>query len=140
MSKVFDKLKQFKALVKVRIPNLADGEITLILDHIKRYQDGIRKELSVKERELYELLLAHKYKVNTVLWWFRALSFPRFLQDQLKEGSLSLTKACEINKEYRLKTDKQLEQEIINDIRNYMDNINLKEFISEELDNVRRKL
>lgn len=136
MKTVYERISKLKELIKVSIGEFSDRGLFVAVDHVCREQDKSRKTLSEKERLLKDVLLRHNYKPKTVHSWLRVLSFPRFLQEQIKSGKVSYHEAKKLFQEYRIKTDKVVEQELLSDIRSYVDK--LSEFIG-GLDNVRRQ-
>lgn len=137
MPRVYEKLRSFKEFTKVIFPQVTEEELGVMVDHICREQDGTRKALTEKEEMLKTAILRQGYKAKTIHSWFRVLKFPRHLQEQIKDGQVSVMEALAINKELRLKTDAELNKEILTAIR--QDVAHIEEFISERLDNVRRK-
>lgn len=135
MENVFDKVKKFKEKIQVSFPRLTERECYLLLDHISRFQEGSRKELSFKEREFYDFLLRNQYKPRTVMNWLRVLKLPSHLREGIRSGKISVTKALKTYGQYRRRNDRELEEEIINDIRKYINKLTPREYIDEESEN-----
>lgn len=133
MKTVFDKLRDFKVVVKAILPRLSDRELELMVDHITRMDEGVRKGLNQSENVLQDIMLRHGYNPRTVLSWLRIMTYPRFLKEQLKSGELSVVKAKKVYRDYKVKTNDQIEKEIIVMVREYVNNLPLKEFIGGEL-------
>ncbi|MDP7458483.1 MAG: hypothetical protein QGH47_07190 [Candidatus Woesearchaeota archaeon] len=46
MRTVFDKMRKFKEVVKVMFPHILEKDLRIMVDHITRVEDGVRKHLS----------------------------------------------------------------------------------------------
>jgi hypothetical protein len=136
---IYNKIKAFKTKAKIKIGEKSDKEILRLADHICREKEGTRKYLTEEERVFKDFLFKEGYCAKTIVFWFRFLDYPRFIQERIRSDEISLRYARKIYKDYKIKTDKQIEDEIKDNIRAYFDNIKLKEFIDERLDNVRRQ-
>lgn len=117
MQDYFERLKEFKKLVQISYPNISEDEIILAVDHIARHIRGERKNLSDQERVIYSILLkwgVYKPKglYNVIYIW----RYPSHIQDLLKRGEITLKKAIELHRDYKIKTDDQREAEIRQDI------------------------
>ena len=137
METVFDKLKEFKEAIQIIFPKASNEELLRFVDHVSRYDEGSRKYLSEQELIMKDFLLKRNVCSRTVIAWLRVLSYPRHLQDLLKRGELSVARARRLYGEYRKKTDKKVEQEILNDIRKYIEKLSSKEFIGETIENAK---
>ena len=140
MSNVFDKIGALKKVVRATFGDLSDKDILVSVDHICRYKEGVRKHLSLKERALMDFILREGFNCKTVVCWLRVLKLPRFIKDQIRNENLSVTAARRIYRDYKIKTDSKIEEEIQVEIRRYFRSMNLQEFIDEGMDNVRRKI
>lgn len=127
---VFQRLKPVKKLIKVALPLVTNEEIIKAVDHCVRYKDGVRKTLTEQEMAIQDIILKHGYKLRTIRYWFQAYNLPQYLQEQIKSGEIEYSQAKKIYGNYRIKTDKEKKQEIINDIQDYFSNI--KEYIGDE--------
>jgi len=123
MKNVYDKINDVREMVKSNVGHFTEPEFHKIVDHICREQTGERKVLTDDERIVKDLLLRNSYKPKTIRSWLYVLTFPRFLQEQIKTGELSPEKARLLYRDYKIKTNKQIEAEILQDIRNYIDSI-----------------
>ena len=117
MKDYFEKLKEFKKLVQTSYPDITEDEIILAVDHITRYQFGEKKNLSDKETAIHSIILkwgVYKPKglYNIIYIW----RYPQHIQDLLKRGEITLKKAIELHRDYKIKTDDQREAEIRKDI------------------------
>ena len=137
MQTVYDKIRDLKKIVHAIIPKISDSELHAIIDHIQREKEGSRKYLTNQERLVKDILLKYDYNPKTVVYWFHILRFPKYLQEQIKQGIISVSQAKAVYRDYRMKNDKQMEAEIIGDIRKYLNN--LDEFIDEVIDDGRQK-
>lgn len=129
METVFDKITEFRESVQAIFPKVSNMELLRMADHVSRYKEGSRKYLSEQEMALRDFLLRRNLGPRTLITWLRVLTYPRHLQDLVRRGELSTMGARKLYGEYRKKTDKKIEEEIIEDIQKYIDKLTSKEFM-----------
>lgn len=136
---VFDDIKEVVKVCKVINEKITEEDLYFAIDHIIRFNSGQRNHLSDQEKELASFLESRGYKIITVYHWIRAIKLPRHLQQQVKSGTLSYKRARLLRRELKKKNSETIEAEILDDIRNYVKSINLKEFIDGAVDNAKAK-
>jgi len=134
MKTVFDKIQEFREAVQPIFPKVPSKELLRLADHVSRYQEGSRKYLTEQEQAMKDFLIRRNISPRSVMNWLRVLNYPRHLQDLIKRDEISVTRAAKLYGEYRLKTDKKIEQEILVEIRKYIDKLTSKEFIGETIE------
>ena len=137
MKNVFDKIEKFREAVQPIFPKVSSMELLRMADHVSRHKEGSRKYLTEQEQAMKDFLLRRNIGPRAVMNWLRILTYPRHLQDLVKRGEISAAQAARLYGEYRRKADKKIEQEILDEIRKYINKLSSKEFIGETFENVR---
>lgn len=112
MKNVIEKIMAFRKIVKISLQNISDEEMLRIVDHLVRHQDGSRNYLTENEMIVRDLCLKYGYKPKTLKFNLVFFRYPKHLQDQIINGDISFAKSCELYKNYKQRTDKEVEAEI----------------------------
>jgi hypothetical protein len=140
MKNAYEKLQEFENLVKAILPQIKEDDLRLFVDHIVREQDGVRKILSENERIIKDVILRYGYKPKTVRYWYLFTLYPRHIQDEIKQGSLTANKAYEMFRNFKVRSNDHIEKEVIIGIRNYVhDTLGGKEYMLEGENNGQKK-
>ncbi|MBI5064983.1 hypothetical protein HZA97_01990 [Candidatus Woesearchaeota archaeon] len=139
MKNIFEKVNDLKKLVKITVPEVNSDELHLFIDHVIRFQDGSRKCLTEIEQRIRETLLQQGYAAKSVRNWLRLDRLPEFLREEIRNGKRSFKNAIQFYQNHKLRTDREKEKEIVNDIRNFV-NKDINEFVDGVLDHVRRRI
>ncbi len=112
MKTVVEKIAEFRKLIKMNLQEISDEEMMRIVDHIVRHQDGTRNYLTENENIVRDICLKYGYKPKTLKYNLVFLRYPKHLQDQVINGDISFERSLELYKNYKQRTDKEVETEI----------------------------
>lgn len=90
---VFEKIEQFKNVLKPVTVGKTDKEIKLILCHCKHYNLGLRKSLTKEEYVLNDFIMKKNLNAKTMYENFVFIDYPQSLKNLLAEKKIGVRNA-----------------------------------------------
>jgi hypothetical protein len=114
---VFPKIVSLKEKLLPAVEGLSDTQIRSIICHCAYYKCGRKKELSEKEREVYDLLLRHKISPKTAYEWFRLMDVPDHIRQKIMRCEISMTEASARSYAWKRMITTRAGKQMMEDIR-----------------------
>lgn len=104
---IFTKIERVKIVLAPTISGMSDKEVQAALCHCLYYKIGRRKELTSKERELFDLLVKNGFSPKTLYHWFCLHVAPEHIKQKVRERKMGLREAISQSNAWRkLKTQR----------------------------------
>lgn len=128
MIDVFERIRYVKSIIQATFPKMTKTEIGYALKKIARTPKGRINGLSETEKDILSLLLRHDIKPGTAYSWYRVLSLPEYLQNEIQERRMSMREAFGKNL-HNNKPQEVLAEELCHDMLEYVNKIAQKDFL-----------
>lgn len=116
ITNVFERIEEFKNILKPLTVGKTDQEIKLMLCHCKHYNLGLRKELTKEEYVLNDFILKKGLNAKTIYENFVFIDYPKSIKNLLAERKISIKEAqsrfMAIKKLVNVRDGKDLMEEI----------------------------
>ncbi|MBI5066134.1 hypothetical protein HZA97_07910 [Candidatus Woesearchaeota archaeon] len=90
---VFEKIEQFKNVLKPLTVGKTDQDIKLMLCHCKHYNLSLRKSLTTEEYALNDFLMKKGLNAKTIYENFVFIDYPQSIKNLLAERKISIKEA-----------------------------------------------
>ena len=124
----FERMRYVKGLVQVAYPKVTREEIKMSLRRITRFQQNPTAPMTQKDEVILDVMIQHKIKPGTAYSWFRVLSLPPYLQQQIRDKELSLNEAGRTNLEAN-RPKEVLADELRREILDYVNKVAEEDFL-----------
>jgi len=128
MIDVFERIRFVSRLVQTMFPRMTRQEIRYNLRALGRHYDDSRRALTEERALIRSFLLNHNIKPKTAYNWFRVLTLPTYIQQEIREHRLSMTESFGKNLEQN-RPLQIMEEELRREIVGYAKGIAEKDFL-----------
>jgi len=136
----FEKIDTIKQLAEIIIPQISQEDLKQSIESVYRVHIKEKSPEKLSKRDIIIKKVLNKAKINptTARWYFQAYNLPTNLKMRLRTESISYSEARRINSNLRLKGDNPIKEEIMRDLRKYVKDLKINEFIDRTRDMLRR--
>lgn len=123
---VFAKIEYVKKKLLPATEGLNDKQIKSILCHCAYYKAERRKQLTDKEREVYDLLLSLKLSPKTTYQWFCLLNAPDHIKQKVMKLEMTYEEAQRKSYSWRRMIGRKTSKEIMDEIKSIIGGLEWK--------------
>lgn len=128
MLDVYERIRFVSRVVQAIYPRITRKEIRYNLRALGRHYDDSRRQLSEEQAVIRSLLQKYDIKPKTAYNWFRVLTLPAYIQQEIREQRMTMNEAFRRNLEQN-RPDQIMEDELCNEISGYAKGIAESDFL-----------
>jgi len=114
---VFERINYALQVLAPATEGMTEDEIRGCLLHVWELQIGKKKNLSDKERMIYDILLQNGLKPKTLYDWMLMRNCPAHIKEKLRDAKISMKDASAMSRKWRMMMSTKAGKEIMTDIR-----------------------